>query len=271
MPSSRPSPLRGLGPGAVVTTVVVAFAVAAVTLVALGRSLEPSTAPDAARSAAALADGYSVWERNDDGGPVRWDPCRPIVLVHDLPAGPIDLSADLEVAVQRLRAATGLDLVVAGRVDERPRGDRGPYLPGRYGERWAPVLVAWAEPHTAGLPLRDVDRGIGIPIAVGRPGDRTYVSGQVVLNAERDDLEPGFDDRATSWGATLLHEVAHVLGLGHVDDPDELMHRHPGSGPVRFGAGDRAGLQELGAHHGCRAVPPARPVEVADPPDVGHP
>ena len=271
MPSHRSSPTRRHVSVAVAGTLVVAVAVATATLVALGLLLPIGPADQPARHGAALADGYSVWERNEDGEPVRWDPCRPIVIVHDLAAGPADLTDDLKVAVDRLRDATGLDLVVAGRVDEHPRGDRPPYLPERYGDRWAPVLVAWAEPREAGLPLRDVDRGIGVPIAVGRPGDRAYVSGQVVLNADRSDLRPGFDDRATSWGATLLHELAHVLGLGHVDDPAQLMHVRPGDGPVRFGAGDLAGLRAVGAELGCRPAPPPRPVEVADPPDVGHP
>lgn len=209
-----------------------------------------------------LSDGYTVWERNHDGEPVRWDPCAPIVLVHNLDDGPADLRDDLAEAVTRLRVASGLELIVAGPVDEQPRGDRAPYQPERYGQRWAPVLVGWARPHEAGLPLRDVDRGIGVPVAVGRDGDRGYVSGQVVLNAERRDLEPGFEDRATSWGATLVHELAHVLGLGHVDDPDQLMHIHPGSGPVQLGEGDRAGLRAVGGEAGCRPAPEPRPVEL---------
>jgi hypothetical protein len=57
-----------------------------------------------------------------------------------------------------------------------------------------------------------------------------------------------------------------VLGLGHVDDPTQLMHRYPGSGPVRLGAGDLAGLAAVGPELGCRSAPPAGPVRVADPP-----
>jgi hypothetical protein len=105
-----------------------------------------------------------------------------------------------------------------------------------------------------------------MPFAVGAPCDRTYVTGQVALNTARDDLVAGFDDRATSWGSTLLHELAHLVGLGHVDDPDELMHVHPGDGPVAFGPGDLAGLAAVGAAQGCRDVPTPQHVEVADPP-----
>jgi hypothetical protein len=132
------------------------------------------------------------------------------------------------------------------------------------------VLIAWADPSTPGLPLRDTDRGVAVPIAVGPAGDRTYVTGQVLLNAARDDLVPGFGDRAEAWGATLLHELLHVLGLGHVDDPSQLMYVHPGRGPVTLGEGDRAGLSAIGPTQGCRAVPPARPVTVAEPPPRTH-
>jgi len=128
------------------------------------------------------------------------------------------------------------------------------------------VLVAWTTADEVGSRLTDTDRGVAVPIAVGPSGDRTYVSGHILLHAGRVDLRPGFGDRADSWGATLLHELLHVLGLGHVDDPDELLYEFPGQGPVELGPGDRAGTAAIGASHGCRDVPTAGPVEVADPP-----
>jgi hypothetical protein len=82
---------------------------------------------------------------------------------------------------------------------------------------------------------------------------------------DRDDLAPGFDDRATSWGSTILHELGHLVGLGHVDDRGELMAVTPGEGPVRFGPGDLRGLAAIGADHGCVDVPRPQPVEVVPP------
>jgi hypothetical protein len=204
--------------------------------------------------------GYAFWAHNDDGAPVRWDPCAPIELVVGsgaVPAGGLD---DLQVAVERLGRESGLRFVVLGETDERPSAERSPYQPDRYGERWAPVLVAWARPGEAGL--RTTDRGLAIPVAVGPEGDRTYVSGQVVLNAERGDLRPGFADRSHSWGATLLHELGHLVGLAHAEDESELMAVHPGEGPVELGPGDRTGLRELGSEAGCREGPPAGHVRV---------
>jgi hypothetical protein len=228
---------------------------------------EPDTADTTATSAGpgASTDGYTVWSRNDDGTPVRWDPCSPIELVVAADGAPPRAREDLDEAIARIEEATGLTLRVAGTTDERPRADRPPYQPDRYGHRWAPVLVAWSRPHEGGIHLRSSDRGVAVPIAVGPTGDRTYVTAQLVLNADRHDLEPGFEDRSRSWGSTLLHELAHVVGLDHVDDPTELLHVHPGQGPVTLGPGDRAGLAEVGAAQGCREVPTPQHVEVADP------
>jgi hypothetical protein len=214
--------------------------------------------------------GYEVWAVNDDGQPVRWDPCRPIEVVLSPDGAPGGAAADLDEAVARLAAASGLELVAAGTTDERPGAARLPYQPERYGERWAPILVAWATPADAGLPLRTTDRGVAIPVAGGPPGDRTFLTAQVVLNRGRDDLIAGFADRADSWGATLLHELLHALGLAHVDDPDQLMAVYPGSGPVELGDGDLAGLSAVGAQNGCHPAPPPGPITVA-PPEAHRP
>ncbi len=225
--------------------------------------------PTASRpGAGALSEpgDFTVWERNRDGQPIRWDPCSPVEVVWRPAGAPAGARADLESALQRARDATGLDLTLRGRTDEPVTEPRLPYQPERYGERWAPVLVAWTTPDEVGSRLIDTDRGVAVPIAVGPSGDRTYVSGSILLNADRDDLRSGFGDRADSWGATLLHELLHVLGLGHVDDPDELMYEFPGRGPVDLGPGDRAGTAAIGAAQGCRDVPTAGPVAVADPP-----
>ena len=255
--------------GSLRTAVIALCYLGAVALLA-GAALVTMTAqraaPDAAVTAqGALADGFMVWERNSDGTPVRFDPCTPIDVVFAPDGAPSGARQDLEEALSLLGEATGLDLRLTGTTDEPPSDPRLPYQPERYGHRWAPVLVTWASPGDPGVPLRDIDRGVATPVAVGPEGDRTYVTGQVVLNAERDDLQPGFGDRRDAWGATLLHELAHLVGLAHVDDPEELLYTYPGEGAVVFGPGDRAGLAAVGADQGCRAVPPAAPVAVRRP------
>jgi hypothetical protein len=223
-----------------------------------GDAAAPGHAPV---GAAADAEGWSPWAVNDDGLPVRWDPCRTIELVVN-PAGTYPgFADDLEAAVADVAGASGLELTVTGEVDETPVADRDLHQVERYGDRWAPVLVAAAEPGEGGLPLRDTDRAIAVPVAVGAPGEQVFVSGQIVLNRERDDVEAGDGDREASWGAILRHELGHLLGLDHVDDPDQLMYAHPVPGEVTLGEGDRRGLAALGSG-GCIEVPPPGPVEV---------
>ena len=248
----------------------VAVLVAAVGVVIVALAQQSAPAP-VATPTGALTDGFSVWERNADGRPVRFDPCSPVEVVLNDRSAPAGARQDLEEALARIAAVSGLDLRLVGTTDEPPSDPRLPYQPERYGDRWAPTLVVWAHPGRPGVALRDTDRGIATPVAVGEEGERTYVSGQVVLNADRHDLGPGFGDRRDAWGATLLHELGHLVGLGHVDDPGQLMSTLPGQGPVLLGAGDRAGLVAVGAGAGCREVPAAGPVRVSRPaPDAGH-
>lgn len=258
------------------TTVVVVLAVAALlgAAVAIAGALRAISTSDAgalrdvphrAEAGIEASAGYAVWDHNDDGRPIRWDPCTPIDLVVATAGAPQGARDDLERAIDEIATHSGLQLRVVGETDERPAARRDAYQPDRYGPRWAPVLVAWADPHENGLSLRDTDRGLAIPVAVGRPGDRVYATGQVVLNADRHDLRPGFDDRADAWGSTLLHELSHLVGLAHVSGPEHLMAVHPGEGPVELSAGDRAGLAAVGAGHGCLDVPRPRRVEVAQP------
>ena len=215
--------------------------------------------PPGTAAAPAPTDGWAPWATAADGTPLRWDPCAPIELVLRPDGAPPDAEADLRTALGRLAAASGLDLRLVGTTDEAPSARRPLVVRADGGWRWAPVLVAWDRPGVGGMPLGPHDRGVAVPVGV-RDGDRrALVTGQVVLNAARTDLRPGFDDRADAWGATLLHELGHLLGLAHVADPSQLMAGDPGRGPVVLGAGDLAGLTALGAAGGCVAAPDPTP------------
>ncbi len=232
----------------------------------LGAGPTSATAPVGASAGTDDAEGWAPWARNDDGRPVQWDPCSPIELVVDPEGAYPGFRRDLDEATAEIATISGIDVQVVDEVSERPDARRDVFQPDRYGQRWAPVLVAFAEPGENDLPLTDVDRGLASPVAVGPAGDRVYVTGQVVFNVERTELRPGSDDRADSWGSTLRHELGHLVGLAHTPHEDELMHTYPGQGPVRWGEGDRRGLEALGEGP-CRDVPAPRHLDV----EVGPP
>ena len=106
--------------------------------------------------------------------------------------------------------------------------------------------MAWSDA-TETPELEGEVAGVGGSAAVpGAHGEgRWLAAGRVVLDGP--DLaallaEPGGHDRAR---AVVVHELAHVLGLDHVDDATELMHPVT-STRVDLGPGDRQGLALLG-------------------------
>lgn len=206
---------------------------------------------------AASPQDHRVWAHAADGSVLRWDACRPLEFVISRRHLDDERRADVAEAVRRLREASGLELVVVGETDEVPRADRPLITPTDRGWAWAPVLIGWVEPRETDLPLLMVDRGVALPVAVRDREREAFVTGQIALNAARTDLRSGFADRRDAWGSTLLHELGHLIGLDHVDDPRQLMSEAPGSGPVVLGAGDLAGFERIGAAAGCRAAPSA--------------
>lgn len=206
-------------------------------------------------------EGWTPWTWRDDDSPVRWDPCSTIELVVRPDGMPAGFDGALSAAIAEVEEASGLRLEVTATTDEAPSGDRAAYQPERYGRRWAPVLVAAAAPGTDGLPLAEDERAAAMPVAVGEPGAQVYVTGQLMIADELEAVTAGSDDRRTSLQALLQHELAHLVGLDHVDDPEQLLYPHPLPGPVAFGDGDRRGLAALG-EGGCLEAPAARAVEV---------
>lgn len=112
----------------------------------------------------------------------------------------------------------------------------------RYGSRWSPVLVAWTDP--VEYPPLSGYAGLGGPDAVAgaAQGSRRYVTGVVLLNRDHLTTVSAWPDGAARVESIILHELGHLVGLDHVDDPAQLMYRQPVPHPGWFGAGDRRGL-----------------------------
>jgi hypothetical protein len=193
-----------------------------------------------------------------DGSPYRWNPCAPIHYQLNLEGAPGNAPADTREALRRLTDASGIRFVDDGSTtrtddDQRASGFRDPATGG-----WYPVLVAW-------LPAREFRRwadprtiaGVGLPYSGTGDDAHVYRSGMIVLNADAGEPS-GFRGRF-SQGVLLMHEWAHVLGLGHVRSAHELMWSDElrGAAPVPdlaqddWGPGDLEGLAEVGRPAGC--------------------
>jgi hypothetical protein len=198
--------------------------------------------------------GFQFLHRTDQGTPTRWNPCEPIHYVVNASLAPSGSILDVHEAVRRVSAATGIAFEYEGPTDEEPSMERDVYQPERYGLRWAPVLIAWADPGDSDIPFErdgEVAAGVAIPRIPPARRDDVYVSGWIALNAD-DPNPPGFD-LPGQQGPVILHELGHLMGLGHVNDLTELMHPSGGN-VVDFGDGDLEGLRRLGAEGGCVRV-----------------
>jgi hypothetical protein len=187
--------------------------------------------------------GEHSFMQEHDGRPVTYAPCQPIrLVVNDAlePAGATGLVAE---AAREVSDASGLAVYVVGSTDEVAAGGR--YIEGSvYGDGWAPVLVVWTSP--------EQDPGlVGDPMGTGGSyvehdagGRPWYVTGRIALDApvfERVLTGEGGRDRAR---AVIMHELGHVLGLGHVDDELELMAAE-GAVMTEFGPGDLEGFSKV--------------------------
>lgn len=183
----------------------------------------------------ARGKSYVFMKTKPDGTPVTFSPCRTWEVVVNPAGGPAGGYDAVVAAVRTVRQATGLNLRVTGTTSERVSFERDAYQPDRYGDHWAPILIGW-RPGRGGE-----HAGEGGPVtATSLGGDAHYVSGVVAIAKDGH-----FNDDPVALRAILLHELGHVVGLAHVDQPDEIM--YPLQDDQReYGSGDLAGLAALG-------------------------
>jgi hypothetical protein len=190
-----------------------------------------------------------------DGGPVRWNPCAPIrFVVNDNQAPPGSLQTVRE-AVERVSTATGIEFFSSGSSNEIPTLERDPIeFTGTIAE-WSPVLIAWVTPGQTDIGFTSGERtAVAVSAPLAPRGEDVYVTGWIAINAQAG-RPPGFDGSASA-GPILLHELGHLVGLGHVRAPGEIM-EPTGGDMTDYGVGDLEGLRRLGHEAGCLQTPSA--------------
>jgi hypothetical protein len=231
---------RRRGWGLVSAVAVLAAGGAAMWLVAPGgtRLAEPPAVP--------MGAGSFTFLQEQLGEPVTYDPCQPIRYVVNGALAPPEGAALLTEAVSTISGATGLVFEAEGSTDEAPTLERSPRDVLRYGLSASPVLVAWATPEQV-PELAGETAGVAGSVAEGVGGSAMrYVSGSVYLDAADLSValqQPGGADQVR---AIIVHELGHLVGLGHVEDPGELMNA-VNDGRTELGPGDREGLAAVGS------------------------
>ncbi len=192
-------------------------------------------APYAFLSTQARPDGLEV--------PVTWSLCRPVHYVVNSAGAPVGFADDVATVVAELADATGFVFVDDGPTDESAGPDRPIYQPERYGRRWAPLLVQFSD-ETLQSGLEGDVVGQGGPRTVRREdGLLVAVSGTVWLDASLLESQPV--DAEPAHVGVLRHELAHALGLDHVEDRTQLMNPETRGEFTTFQSGDLYGLSQL--------------------------
>ncbi|MFF5793439.1 matrixin family metalloprotease [Paeniglutamicibacter sp. NPDC012692] len=210
------------------------------------RGVEASAEPLGTPPAAQDSTAYRLHPSPDKKQKfVAYDPCRPIHYVIRPDGAPANAERLVHEAVQAVSAASGLQFIYDGTTSEGPSGQRTQYQPERYGKRWVPVLVTWSSPAEIPALAGDVAGLGGSSYVSARGTPLVFVAGQVNLDGPDVAAMMLHSQGPEHVRAVIMHEFGHVLGLDHVEDPNQLMFEGP-SYRTSFAPGDLAGLAVLG-------------------------
>jgi hypothetical protein len=184
---------------------------------------------------------FMATQPNAPGQPVTYSSCKPIRVEFNL-SGVEHPDVARTVLLQALGEASAASHLNMSYVGDSRRIARWPDPTLTIeGGAW-PVLVGFARP--ADVPQLRGAAGVGGSFRINRAGTDVYVTGEIALDTDYFNLLLNAGDTAQAK-AIVMHELGHVLGLGHVKDDHELMNAH-GRDMDDYGPGDLRGLALLG-------------------------
>ena len=178
-------------------------------------------------------------------GPILHDPCIAIRWQLSTANMPIGAQESVMAAVDPIAVNTGLVWVFDAYTGSAATFE-SPLLVRRDTWEYAPVVIGWAAAGDV-VDLEGDTAGVGGPrIASGAFGDQEFLrSGTVVVSTA--DLPDVLEDERDKGHlqAVVMHELGHVVGLGHVADGSQLM--FPAATAIaEWGPGDLEGLAAVG-------------------------
>ena len=189
---------------------------------------DPASPPPADSAVPRSLPPFTVLGRLDRG---------PLVIELDAAGAPIagkELRGALDRALELWVEAGAAPLVGTS---VRPPGGRAP----------ADLAIRWDDGSRSDSPT-----GRDTSVATTRRPGPAGEPGELLLDARRPwrvgstgDGAVGPEHDPVDLTAALAHELGHVLGLGHVEDPTSVMHPQRELAARAPGPGDRAGLRTL--------------------------
>lgn len=209
------------------------------------------TEPDSIGMAPMATTGTSTYKFSVvyNSKPVRWNPCQTIHWKFRSTGAPSGGLIMVKSAIARVAYLTGTRWHYDGLTTAVPTS------------RWLPtsttsirpVLIGWTDYRYSDLLKGQAASVLGVTrtayFKATVDGQSLAATKAGVIALDRTNRLPMTG--AVSWRSTMLHELAHMMGLDHVGTRSQMMYPVLQRSLTDLQSGDRTGLTKVGRNAGC--------------------